>query len=97
MPFLRGKLVRKRPLVARVSELKRNRVSAQFHSDIFFVDDKPYLLSVLLPISFGIVTYLSGRRTAAAVRRSMSEQLRLARSRGYVKQMRKNVLRAFVA
>ena len=67
VPFLRGKSVRNRPLVARVSELNRHRVSAQFHSDIFFVDDKPYLLSVLMPNSFGIVTYLSGRRTVAAV------------------------------
>jgi hypothetical protein len=60
--FLRGKSVRKRPLVARLPPLKRFRVSAQFHSDIFFVDKKPYLLSVLMPAGFGIVTSIVSRR-----------------------------------
>lgn len=50
VPFLRGKSTRKRPLVARVPPLKQFRVSAQFHTDIFFVNEKLYLLSVLMPV-----------------------------------------------
>ena len=80
--FLRGKSVRKRPMVARLPPLKRFRVSAQFHSDIFFVDEKPYQLSVLMPAGFGIVTSISNRR-GTSIKRAMSQQLSLARSRGY--------------
>ena len=81
--FLRGKTVRKRPLVARVPPLKRFRVSAQFHTDIFFVDEKPYLLSVLMPAGFGIVTSIFSRR-GITIKNATRQQLSLARSRGYM-------------
>ena len=80
--FLRGKSTRKRPLVARVPPLKRFRVSAQFHSDIFFVDEKPYLLSVLMPVGFGIVTSINSRR-GVTIKGAMAQHLSVARSRGY--------------
>ena len=83
VPFLRGKSVRKRPLVARVPPIKRFRVSAQFHTDIFFVDEKPYLLSVLMPAGFGIVTSIDSRR-GVSIKGAMAQQLSLTRSRGYV-------------
>ena len=81
--FIRGKSVKRKRLVSRVPPLKRIRESAEFHTDIFFIDDKPYLLSVIMPISFGVVTWLGKSRNAANIQRCMSEQLRLARSRAY--------------
>ena len=83
VPFLRGKSTRKRPIVARLPPLKRFRVSAQFHTDIFFVVEKPYLLSVLMPVGFGIITSIDSRR-GTSIKSATAQQLSLARSRGYM-------------
>jgi len=47
------------------------------------VAKKPYLLSVVMPLSFGIVTWMQGKRTAANVKRCMDQHMRVIRSRNF--------------
>ena len=84
VPFLRGKSVKRKPLVARAPELsKRMRVPLTLHTDIFFVAKKPYLLSVVMPLGFSIVTWMQGKRTAANIKRCMDQHMRVIRSRNF--------------
>ena len=82
--FLRGKQVKRKAEVAWVPPLKRHRESASLHTDIMFIAEEPYLVSVLVPTTFGIVTWMINNRSAANIKRCVSEQLRLARSRGFI-------------
>jgi hypothetical protein len=84
VPFLRGKSVKRKPLVARVPDvIKRPRVSVTLHTDIFFVAKKPYLLSVVMPLGFGIVTWMQNNRSFASIKRCMDQHMRVVRSRNF--------------
>ena len=63
--FIPGKSEKQYPLVSRFAPIKRVREPCQQDTYIFFFGMKPFLFSALMPLGFGIKTWMNNNRSAS--------------------------------